>query len=227
MIRAVAIDDEPIALNILLKHCSEYDIKLHCYSSPAEGMRAIEKLHPDIVFLDIEMHGANGIELAKDILPDTAVIFTSAFSQYAFDGYEVDAVDFLHKPIFYPRFERAVNKALKWLGNTENNKGPVTLTLKVDHKNLVINVAEITHIEAMDNYVKVYRRGNKRLIVSQIPLKEVENMLPADRFVRVHRSFLVAVTSIESYSAKEVKLIDIDTPIPVGRTFASRLEDLT
>lgn len=222
MIRCIAIDDEPIALSIIADHCRRYGlIDLQCFTSPLRGLNAINDTRPEIVFLDIEMHAVNGIEFARQLPEGTAVIITTAYAQYAKDGFEIDAVDFLHKPIFYPRFQHAIEKAIKWRGNLENDVSRATLTLKVDHKNLVIDVADITHIEAMDNYVKVYRRGGQRLIMSQIPLKEVEAMLPQDRFMRVHRSFIVAMDAVEKFSARSLNLSGIAEPIPIGRTYSS------
>ena len=114
MIKCVAIDDEPIALSIIQEYCRRLgNIELQCFTSPIEGMACVKETYPDIVFLDIELNSHNGVELAKDISKDTCIIFTTAFSQYALDGFNVDAVDFMHKPIFYPRFEHAVQKALR------------------------------------------------------------------------------------------------------------------
>lgn len=116
MIKCVAIDDEPIALSILQEYCRKYgEIELKCFTSPIEGMECVESFRPDIVFLDIEMNSHNGLELAKSLPAGTCLIFTTAFSQYALEGFEMDAIDFLHKPIFYPRFERSMEKALKWI----------------------------------------------------------------------------------------------------------------
>lgn len=115
MIKCVAMDDEPIALKIIQEYCKRFgDIELQCFTSPIEGMACVMDTHPDIVFLDIEMNSHNGVELAKEIPEETCIIFTTAYSQYALDGFNVDAVDFLHKPIFYPRFEHAMQKC--WYG---------------------------------------------------------------------------------------------------------------
>lgn len=197
MIKCVAIDDEPIALSILQEYCKKYgDIELKCFTSPIEGMECVESFRPDIVFLDIEMNSHNGLELAKSLPAGTCLIFTTAFSQYALEGFEMDAIDFLHKPIFYPRFERSMEKALKWI----DKNGVVSvrrdaITLKVEHKNAVIDVDDVLFIEAMDNYVKVYRK-DKPMVLSQITMKEMEEKLPRDRFFRVHRSFIVSLNAI-------------------------------
>ena len=118
MIKCVAIDDEPIALSIIQEYCSRYGgIELKCFTSPIAGMDYIRENKPDIVFLDIEMNSHNGVTLAKELPAGTCLIFTTAYANYALDGFNVDAVDFLHKPIFYPRFEKAMAKARIFIQN--------------------------------------------------------------------------------------------------------------
>lgn len=220
MINCIAIDDEPIALSIITEYCNRYgNISLECFSSPIEGMERIMATRPDIVFLDIEMNSHNGIELAKELPAGTTLIFTTAYSQYALDGFNVDAVDFLHKPIFYPRFERAMEKARIWAGKGKEPQPQLdAITLKADHKNVVISLDSISYIEAMDNYVKVFRHGMPT-VISQITMKEVEAMLPADNFIRVHRSFIVPLNAIDRFSNRKIYIRDVARPIPVGRTY--------
>lgn len=194
MIKCVAIDDEPIALSIIQEYCRRYgDIDLKCFTSPVDGMEYIKTSFPDIVFLDIEMNSHNGITMAKELPENTCLIFTTAYSQYALDGFNVDAVDFLHKPVFYPRFERAMQKAMLLVNAKESHtKKRDTITLKVEYKTVVVDVDDISYVEAMDNYVKVSRPFQPTLI-SQITMKEMESLLPTDRFIRVHRSFIVSL----------------------------------
>lgn len=230
MIRCIAIDDEPIALSIIREYCRKYgDVDLECFTSPVAGMERVNIVHPDIVFLDIEMNSHNGLTLARELPQGTCLIFTTAYSQYALEGFNVDAVDFLHKPIFYPRFERAMEKALKWMnkGKTESLL-PISrenITLKVEHKTVVVDIADITFIEAMDNYVKVFRR-NLPMVLSQITMKEMEAMLPPDRFYRIHRSFIVAIAAIDRFSNHKIYIRDIDRPIPVGRKYIASFNNM-
>ena len=228
MIKCVAIDDEPIALNIIQEYCKRYgDIDLQCFTSPIEGMKYIRDNTPDIVFLDIELNSHNGIELVKDIPKETCVVFTTAYSQYALDGFNVDAVDFLHKPIFYQRFEHAMQKAEMWgkaMGGTVKRRD--TITLKVEYKNVVVDVDDISYVEARDNYVKVYRVGSPALI-SQITMKEMEVLLPSDRFIRIHRSFIVSLNAIEKFSNRQIFLKNHNRHIPVGRTYTEAFNSLT
>ena len=227
MIRCVAIDDEPIALSIIREYCKKYgNIELECFTSPIAGMEYIGSTHPDIVFLDIEMNSHNGVTLARRLPPGICLVFTTAYSQYALDGFDVDAVDFLHKPIFYPRFERAMEKALLRLDRLES-RAPrrETITLKVEHKNVVIDINDITFIEAMDNYVKVFRK-NLPTVLSQITMKETESLLPENRFIRVHRSFIVALDAIDRFSNRKIFIRDLDRHIPVGRKYTESFNDL-
>ncbi|MDE5658544.1 MAG: LytTR family DNA-binding domain-containing protein [Muribaculaceae bacterium] len=227
MIKCVAIDDEPIALSIIKEYCSRYgDVKLECFTSPISGMECIRTTRPDIVFLDIEMNSHNGVALARELPEGTCLIFTTAYANYAIDGFNVDAVDFLHKPIFYPRFEKAMEKARKYLRvNDDRNIGD-TITLKVEHKNVVININDIIVVEAMDNYVKIYRK-DLPTVISQITMKELETMLPANIFTRVHRSFIVSLRFIEKYSNRMICLHNHTRTIPVGRKYLSVFNSLT
>lgn len=227
MIKCVAIDDEPIALSIIQEYCKRFgDIELQCFTSPIEGMACIKTTLPDIVFLDIEMNSHNGVQLAKEIPKETCIIFTTAYSQYALDGFNVDAVDFLHKPIFYPRFEHAMQKVLVWV-NAKNGqtKRRDNITLKVEYKTVVVDVDDISYVEAMDNYIKAYRFGLPT-VVSQITMKEIESLLPDDRFIRVHRSFIVSLYAIEKFSNRQIFLKNYDRHIPVGRTYTEAFNNL-
>ena len=227
MIKCVAIDDEPIALSIIQEYCRRYgDIDLKCFTSPVDGMEYIKTSFPDIVFLDIEMNSHNGITMAKELPENTCLIFTTAYSQYALDGFNVDAVDFLHKPVFYPRFERAMQKAMLLVNAKESHtKKRDTITLKVEYKTVVVDVDDISYVEAMDNYVKVFRPSQPTLI-SQITMKEMESMLPTNRFIRVHRSFIVSLDSIDKFSNRRIFLKNYDKYIPVGRTYNDSFNNL-
>ncbi|MDY4059266.1 MAG: LytTR family DNA-binding domain-containing protein [Alloprevotella sp.] len=221
MIHCVAIDDEPIALTVIAAHCKRLGgIDLKCFTSPAEGMACVNQTLPDIVFLDIELSSADGVKLAGSMPAGVCVVFTTAHSHYALDGFDVDAVDFLHKPIFYPRFCRAVSKARVLIEARRRcaTCGP-TITLMVEYKTVVVSVSDITHIEAMDNYVKVYRTSGPT-VVSQISMKAVSALLPPDDFVRVHRSFIVSLSAVVGFTSRRVYLASSGVSIPVGRTYS-------
>lgn len=223
MIKCVAIDDEPIALSIIQEYCKRFGgISLRCFTSPIEGMACVKETMPHVVFLDIELHTHSGIDLARSMPSGTCIIFVTAYAHYALEGFNVDAVDFLHKPVFYPRFAHAMEKALAFLSRQGAATRGETITLKSGYQSIVVGVGEISHIEAMDNYVKVFRNGLPT-VISQIPLKDIMELLPASRFVRVHRSFAVALSSIERYSGRLIYLKGSKHPVPVGRTYAPAL----
>lgn len=226
MIKCVAIDDEPIALSIIREYCKRYgDIDLQCFTSPAAGLDYVRVNRPDIVFLDIEMNSISGLALARELPRGVCLIFTTAYSQYALDGFNADAVDFLHKPIFYPRFERAMEKARAWMRPAREASARKTITLKVEHRNVLINLDDILFIEAMDNYVKIYRK-ELPMVMSQITMKEMETMLPPDRFVRVHRSFIVSLGEVESFTKRSVTFRKSDRTVPIGRKYVQSFHDI-
>lgn len=231
MIRCVAIDDEPIALEIIKQHCKRFgEIELFCFTSPVEGISFIKSTLPELVFMDIEMNSHSGLELAAQLPSGTVLVFTTAFAHYALEGFNVNAIDFLHKPIFYPRFLQAMEKAKTWIRINRSNKmdqEPVpashdTIILKSSHKNVVIALDSVLYIEAMDNYVKIYRKSLPP-IVTQITMKEMESLLPGDKFLRVHRSFIVSKEAIDRYSNRKIYLHETDKSIPVGRTYQETL----
>ncbi|MCD8317875.1 MAG: LytTR family DNA-binding domain-containing protein [Paraprevotella sp.] len=208
MIKCIAIDDEPIALSIISQYCQRRGgIELETYAHPLLGMQRIRETHPDVVFLDIEMGKTSGIELAKELQGDCCVVFTTAYAHYALEGFEVDAVDFLHKPFFYDRFERAMQKvetrlrANRLLASSESSNRKIIL--KVKYKNTAVPLDEILYIEAMENYVKVHR-VDKTTLISQLNIKSVLSLLPENEFIRIHRSFVVPVDQIESYNRHQL-----------------------
>lgn len=222
--KCIAIDDEPIALAILKKYCDRHGgMELETYSNPRLGMQRVMEARPDLVFLDIEMNGVSGIDLARQLPRECCLIFTTAYAGYALDGFEADATDFLHKPFFYTRFERAVQKAETWIKMhrmmTLAESSDRQITLKVEYKNVAVSVDDILYIESMDNYVKLYR-VDKPTIVSQISLKSLMTMLPGRDFIRVHRSFAVPVGRIARFTRQQIELTDGTTQIPIGRMYA-------
>lgn len=227
--KCIAIDDEPVALDIIRKYCDRMGgMELETYTNPKVGMMKIMEERPDIVFLDIEMNGMTGMDIARQLPEGVCLIFTTAYADYALEGYEVNAVDFLHKPFFYQRFVKAVNKASEWIKMRRveqmARRPERMITLKADYKNVAVSVDSIVYVESMDNYVKVHLVDHST-IVSQISLKKVEDMLPEKEFVRVHRSYIISVSKIEHYSRQSIKLIGYDEPISVGRSYVSAITD--
>lgn len=154
-LKCIAIDDEPMALQIISRFCERHgNIELTTFTNPMNGMELVKKHKPDILFLDIEMGGINGVELAKNIPAGVFLIFTTAYARYALDGFELNAIDFLYKPFSYMRFEKAVNKAVELKTLQQLSATPVfseeSITLKVEYKNTTVWLKDILYIESMD-----------------------------------------------------------------------------
>lgn len=223
-LRCVAIDDEPLALDIISKFCERFGgIELSAYSDPAEGIEVIKKGDFDLAFLDVEMEGINGLEIAAAVPPEACFIFTTAYLDYAFDGFNLNAVDYLHKPFAYDRFKLAVEKAIKKLDYNEHVQADKCIVVKQEYNNVSIPVADIAYIEAMEGYSKIFRTDGS-CTLSRVILKTIGAMLPQKKFLRIHRSFIVAVDKIRSFSRQSVTLASGQT-IPVGRQYSALLAE--
>lgn len=227
--KCIAIDDEPMALNIIAQFCKRMgDMELSTYTNPLAGWEQVKRTRPDIVFLDIEMGGVNGVELARELPAGVFLIFTTAYAQFAVDGFELNAVDFLHKPFSYMRSEKAVQKAVRLRSLLNMAETPVMneeeITVKVEYKNVKIKLSTILYIEAVNNYVR-FHIVDARPILSQMSMKSIMDLLPADKFIRVHKSFIVPRHRIASYSRTQVVLYNQDITIPVGRAYADALRE--
>lgn len=226
-LKCIAIDDEPMALEIITSFCQRCgNIELLTFNNPVRGMEQVKRSRPDILFLDIEMGDLNGVELARELPPGTLLVFTTAYAEYALDGFELNAVDFLHKPFSFNRFEKAIKKAVE-LHNLQRlsvqpSFADESITLKAEYKNVQIKLKDILYIESMDNYVRIHLTERQSLM-SQTSLKSVQELLPAEKFIRVHKSFIVPVHRIASSTSKEITLYD-GTKIPVGRSFSKELK---
>ncbi|PWB02961.1 LytR/AlgR family response regulator transcription factor [Duncaniella muris] len=223
-LRCVAIDDEPLALDIISKFCERFGgIELSAYSDPAEGIEVIKKGDFDLAFLDVEMEGINGLEIAAAVPPEACFIFTTAYLDYAFDGFNLNAVDYLHKPFAYDRFKLAVEKAIKKLDYNEHVQADKCIVVKQEYNNVSIPLADIAYVEAMEGYSKIFRTDGS-CTLSRVILKTIGAMLPQKKFLRIHRSFIVAVDKIRSFSRQSVTLASGQT-IPVGRQYSALLAE--
>lgn len=222
MIHAVAIDDEPVALSIIRQFClRDGDVALDSYSDPVEGLEAVRRVRPQLVFLDIEMNGISGLDVARTLPEGTFLIFTTAYARFALDGFELNAVDFLHKPFSWSRFETALNKVreLMRLRNAAAGSSGGEFTVKSEYKNINVRFSDISYIEAMDNYAKIHVSGGDT-VLTQTSLKELEDMLPGDRFVRIHRSYIIPVSGVSRFTGRSVTLAG-PVVLPVGRVYAA------
>lgn len=211
----IIVDDEPLAVKLLESFVAKTpDLELlGSFTDSVEAINTIKQQKPQLLFLDIQMPDLNGMELAHMLPEGTRVIFTTAFKEYAFESYEVSALDFLLKPIRYNKFIAAVEKAREWFGlrgektqEAEQSPAPQmstpngnnSLFLKVDGEYRQVALDKILYVSGMKDYVMFYLEGERKPLITHLTMKAVEDMLPTNQFMRVHRSYIVALNKIRS-----------------------------
>jgi len=197
----IIVDDEPLAVRLLVSYAEKTpDLKLLAsFTDSISAINAIKAQQPDLLFLDIQMPNIDGMELAHSLPESTRVVFTTAFKEYAFESYEVNALDFLLKPVRYNKFLAAVEKARKQLqpSPTPQPQQPNTVFIRVDGEWRNVAVEQIIYVNGMKDYVMFYLDGEPKPLVTHLTMKAVEEMLPNDRFLRIHRSYIIAVDKIQ------------------------------
>lgn len=232
--KCAIVDDEPLALGLLESYAKKTPLLELCgtYSSAVEAMSGLQHNPVDLLFLDIQMPELNGLDFSKMIdTSRTRIVFTTAFSQYALDGYKVNALDYLLKPISYPDFVGAVSRAQKWLelingGNaneaaqtqeatTAKEKTPNNeyIFVKSDYKLIRINLEDIIYIEGLKDYVKIYVTTAPRPILSLMSMRNIEAALPEDKFYRIHRSFIVNMEKVTVFERGQIVFGEKHLPI--------------
>ncbi|KMM30904.1 chemotaxis protein CheY [Parabacteroides goldsteinii] len=214
ILKCAIIDDEPLAISLLESYVNKTPFLelTGKYNSAVNALPALSKEPVDLLFLDIQMPELNGMEFSRILKTDTRIIFTTAFSQYALDSYKVNALDYLLKPISYADFLKSANKALQWyelLREGASTGGSRTapsqavspsvesIFIKTEYKLVQVELRKILYIEGLKDYVKIFVEGEAHPILSLMSMKSLEDMLPANRFIRVHRSFIVQPEKIK------------------------------
>lgn len=209
----IIVDDEPLAVRLLVSYAEKTpDLKLLAsFTNSINAINAIKAQQPDLLFLDIQMPNIDGMELAHSLPESTRVVFTTAFKEYAFESYEVNALDFLLKPVRYNKFLAAFEKARKQLqpSPTPQPQQPNTVFIRVDGEWRNVAVEQIIYVNGMKDYVMFYLDGEPKPLVTHLTMKAVEEMLPRDRFLRIHRSYIIAVDKI--------KKVDRNDCVYIGR----------
>jgi two-component system, LytTR family, response regulator len=218
MITCIAVDDEPLALEVLKKYIAKiYFLELKgTFTDAFEAKKALDVESVDLIFLDIQMPDINGIEFSKLVnKKTTAVIFTTAFSEYAVEGFNVDAIDYLLKPIEYDRFLKAVYKAKEYIEYTNSQElAEGYIFVKSDYQMMKINLKDIIYIEGLDDYIKIYLP--QRSVLTLMTLKTIMLKLPPKEFIRVHRSYIVPISKIANISKSKIKIGDKEIPIGIS-----------
>jgi DNA-binding LytR/AlgR family response regulator len=227
MLKCIIIDDEPLAAELLQSYIDRTaGLELVAtYASAPAAISYLQESVVDLVFLDIQMPHINGLQLLRSLAAPPMVIFTTAYSQYAAEGFELDAIDYLLKPFDLKRFQKAVVKAQDFYNYQQ--KGGVQedsfIFVKSEYQVIKINFDEIRYIEALDDYIKIYTTS-ARPVLTLMTLKKILDQLPKQRFARVHRSFIISLSKIDSIRNKRIKIGSSE--IPIGNTFADSLTDI-
>ena len=230
-LNCLIVDDEPLALDLLesyVKRTPFLKLQGKC-GSALEVLQLLKEKTMDLIFLDIQMPELTGLELSRIVEGRVKIIFTTAFEQYALEGFRVDALDYLLKPISYPEFLKAANKALSWFemsrGNTEgiSSRDEESIFVKADYKLLKIELHQICYIEGLKDYVKIYLEDTVQPVVSLISMKALEEMLPATSFIRVHRSYIVNLNKIKV--VEHNRIVFGKTYIPVSDSYKDKFMD--
>ncbi|KGO92753.1 LytR/AlgR family response regulator transcription factor [Flavobacterium subsaxonicum] len=222
-IKCIIVDDEPMALNLLESYVQKtpfLELVKKC-SNGFEALEAINGGNVQLAFLDIQMPELSGLELSKTLPKTTRVIFTTAFNEYALDGFKAEALDYLMKPFGFDEFYNAATRAKEWfaLVNNQGQAAPAAtavaapapakqdkefIFVKSEYKQLKIKLSEVLYFEGLKDYIKIWIEGNPKPILTLMSMKALEEDLPADKFMRIHRSFIVSLDKVETIERNQV-----------------------
>ena len=223
MIRCLAIDDEPLALQQLTTYIQKIpflELAAQCQSA-LEARKFLEQDTVDAIFCDINMPDLNGMDFIKSLQAPPLIVFTTAYSEYAVEGFKVNAVDYLLKPFGLDDFRRAANRIKERQESVSTNiqhpipnTQPATLFVKTDYRMVKINIPDIRYIEGMSEYLKIYLEGEDKPIITLLSMKKIESRLP-ENFMRIHRSYIVNLHKIQEVNKNRI-IMDAETFLPIG-----------
>ena len=223
MIRCLAIDDEPLALQQLTTYIQKVpflELAAQCQSA-LEARKFLEQDTVDAIFCDINMPDLNGMDFIKSLQAPPLIVFTTAYSEYAVEGFKVNAVDYLLKPFGLDDFRRAANRIKERQESVSTNiqhpipnTQPASLFVKTDYRMVKINIPDIRYIEGMSEYLKIYLEGEDKPIITLLSMKKIESRLP-ENFMRIHRSYIVNLHKIQEVNKNRI-IMDAETFLPIG-----------
>jgi DNA-binding LytR/AlgR family response regulator len=230
MIRCIAIDDEPLALKQIAGYIRKtpfLELKAE-FGSAIKAVKFLQENEIDLMFVDINMPDLSGLDFVKSQLNPPKVIFTTAYSEYAIEGFKVNALDYLLKPIDYDIFLKSANRAHEWFDlqekkNIKIESNDFFLFIKSEYKVLRINLSDIKYIEGMREYVRIHMVG-QRPIMTIVSMKKIEEYLPQNKFMRVHRSFIVNLEKITTIDRNRI-IFDNNTYIPVSGQYNQKFQE--
>lgn len=220
MYKCFILDDEPLAVHVIGQHLSKFNEMIICGTStdPVEALPRIKALRPDLLFVDIQMPDITGLELIASLRHRPSVIITTAFREYAVDGFDLEVLDYLVKPIPFPRFAKAIEKFFdvkRHASSSPEVHSQDYILVKSDRKNVRIPVADILYIEGVKDYVKIVLPA--QTILTKMSIGPFMKELPAELFIQVHKSYIVARGKITAYTVHDVEIGKVE--IPIGRSF--------
>ena len=234
MIRCIAIDDEPLALQQIVAYIGKVpflELAAQCQSA-LEARQFLEQDTVDAIFCDINMPDLNGMDFIKSLVVPPLVVFTTAYSEYAVEGFRVNAVDYLLKPFGLQDFQRAANRLKERLessvaggtvvGGVAANTPDDTIFLKTEYRIVKVSISDIRYVEAMSEYLKVYLTSEPKPIITLLSMKKMEERLPGT-FMRIHRSYIVNLTKIQEVNKNRV-IMDADTYLPIGDLYKENFQ---
>lgn len=233
MLRCIAIDDEPLALELLEDNISKIpflQLVATC-QNPLQAMEVVQREQPDLIFLDIQMPGLTGLQFLQSLLQRPMAILITAYEKYALDSYNLDVIDYLVKPVSFERFMKACNKAyelyqLKTASKDLSKENrPDYIFVNVEYSLVKIMLADIMWIEGLKDYIRIYLHHSNKPIVTRMNMKTMEDELPPDKFIRIHKSYIIAVRYISSIRKNSVFINE--TELPLGESYKDSLHHIT
>lgn len=227
--RCCVIDDEPLAVRLIASYVERTPTLELCgsFGSASEAIKTIIEGNIDIIYLDIEMPQINGIEFAKIVPPSCHIIFTTAYDRYAVQGFRVNAIDYLLKPVSYDEFLEATNRAIKTIEAEKSASIPVKqrefLLVKSEYRLIQIRISDILYIEGLKDYIKIYMAHQQKAILTLMSMKGIEQALPSGKFMRVHRSYIVNTSQISIIERNH--LIIAGNTIPVSESYRQQFSE--
>lgn len=227
ILKCAIVDDEPLALNLMESYVRKTPFLELCgkYNSALAALDEVRTKDIDLLFLDIQMPGQNGLEFSRLVPERTRIVFTTAFDQYAVDGFRVNALDYLLKPIGYNEFLAAADRAVEWFAmkRQSHSKGEDEefIYVKSDYKLVRIRLDDILYIEGLKDYLKIYLEGEPRPVISLISMKSMEERLASPRFMRVHRSYIVQMNKVKVLDKGQI--IFGKARIPISNTYKTEI----
>lgn len=222
-LKCVAIDDEPLALELIQEFVSRFPLlkMMHTFDDAISAVELLRNTKVDLLFIDINMPDITGIDLVRSLEERPLIIFTTAHKQFAIEGFELDAVDYLLKPINFERFSRAVNKAIDYhkYKNAAAQEDNNCLFVHAEYRLVKIPLSDIEYIESLEDYIKIHL-ANAKPILTLMSMKKVLEKLPPEKFQRIHRSYIVSVAKVKSIQNRKVQLASA-TELPISDSYVN------